>query len=193
MEICNAKQIALCNAPYINYVGELCSFSDANCWIGPNSGTEFEDIQFDVDELSLSTAFWNNTLFIIGRNHIHSTQLTVNNTLNMAWKNITYNDNSTSITTSISSFQYKSSLYLYKFNSVNVGKSTFDLINIQLEDMDISTYNVTFQTIHDTADLDFCLVADENNVYVLGLSVMFIYNLKEGSWIKINILDYNPS
>eukprot|EP01084_Bolivina_argentea_P292493 502843_1 len=88
-----------------------------------------EDIELDVDEFSLSTAFLGSTFFIIGRNDIYSADIDIMKIPN--WQHITYNDNnSSSITKSISSFQYKSSLYLYTFNSENDGESTVDLINI---------------------------------------------------------------
>eukprot|EP01084_Bolivina_argentea_P033034 61132_1 len=146
IEICNEKQIAVCNAPYVNYVGEMCDFSQGNCWANTkflytNMSSITEDIELDVDEFSLSTAVWSNTFFIITRNHIYSAHIDIMK--NPKWEHITYNDNNSSnITKSISSFQYKSSLYLYTFHSENNGESTFDLIDIQLEDMNISTYNV---------------------------------------------------
>eukprot|EP01084_Bolivina_argentea_P106068 189923_1 len=188
----------LCNAPNGKYSLQNCS-ETLNCWKNMHR-IEDSNLLADVDSaygtiynypaiLKQLVAYWNSTLFVIGADAIHYTNMKLVNE-NVSWDHMTYNDGSfqmfpTSRTPQTQRYaQYKSSLYFFvEHNTYHHGVEEM-LAHIDLNSLNISYYNVA-GNIYSDVYLDFdnmCLSATDQYVYVYSNPFFVIFNVNTTSW-----------
>eukprot|EP01084_Bolivina_argentea_P041049 75746_1 len=183
---CNSTHSIICDGTkfFGGYELKNCAFTAGNCYkYAPSfqlSAIESvrSDIVFDVDMFSPSFAIWNYTGYLIGKHKIHTGDLYTCFNRNQSengqqcMQNYTYNNNPNTITIPVHSYQYDSLLFIYSAY-MEVETIKYNLIGVNLQNMEMLSYSLPFET---SEHIQFCIVADANNVFLVGGGNMYIYN-----------------
>eukprot|EP01084_Bolivina_argentea_P039519 73034_1 len=177
----------LCNGHDSKYKVRSCT--GHSCWRHEH---QFSDHIIESDLVGLDNPFmlhWNSTLFIIGNNQVHYSNMKpfVNNYF---WHHIQYNENNAWNNAQFYT-QYESSVYIYG--------TVFDIDTLYNEvvlvHVDLNTLQTTQESVGFRENIPMftkCIVSTENKVYFIQQKRMFIYStntkqLSIGSQFKKNI------
>eukprot|EP01084_Bolivina_argentea_P288818 495778_1 len=179
----------LCNAPNSNYGIKMCK-DKVNCWHRMNccNDTHLEkDISKDYGpnsnaiEFYAPIAYWNDTLFVVGKKEIHYSDVTTIHQKHYNWKYKDLNFQQL-LTEGLAQrySQHKSSLFLYVFDY-----SSHDmLVNIDLESFKVNIISLppNYPSVRGDDLLKYCLVSTDQYVYVLRKQMMLIYDMNINEW-----------
>eukprot|EP01084_Bolivina_argentea_P268356 455774_1 len=179
----------LCNSPKSKYHVKNCS-NISNCWRKVNC---CDDHILNLDSAiypgiyTPPLVFWDSKLVVIGSNQaIHWTNFSIFNNYNeYSWNHKQFNNynNYTFSTEMISQrwSQYGSSLYLHVRDDIEGDI----LIHINLNDLNeqyyyLPPYYLEKQLEHGIDE--FCMVSNNDNVYIICELFVHIYNIHSGEW-----------
>eukprot|EP01084_Bolivina_argentea_P205047 350305_1 len=182
----------LCSAPESKYQPVECTKSKG-CWFELNCCNDsqlVDDALIDTSRFVPWIGYWNENLFIAGFNEIHYTTFNIFSS-NYHWNHISYND----IRLSYLEYwqipimqpkyaQYRSLLYIYIIYEEDM------LFKIDLDNPNKTYFYqppnfLEFENLNEDSvnEFDFCMVANENTIYVISITAVFMYNLNEKKWI----------
>eukprot|EP01084_Bolivina_argentea_P073971 134202_1 len=190
--------MALCNGPVSKYSVQQCS-NKLQCWHLLDCCNDVR-LNSDIEKYSSlyvwqpPTAYWNTTIFVVGVDEIHFANIPLLND-EIQWRSQLYNNNEDTIYVGSLTIrrtvlspryaQYKSSLYLWQFTSASDVLMHINLNNLQISYTSVSDgYPSLYGSIYEAR---FCIVADENNVYIVKQNSIIMYNINSNSWSDVSI------